>query len=139
MNIILAGSITACEQIEDIASKLQAMGHVVEIPFGCKHLRDRTEVSLEEKASDKIANDLLRAYFEKMKAHDAMLVVNPEKRGIAGYVGGNTLIEMSFAHVLGKPLYCLYPPGEVSYLPEILAMQPTVLDGNLSMFSSSRT
>ena len=110
------------------------MGHEVEIPKGVKslELRNRTEVSIEEKAGDKIKGDLIRGYFEKMKNYDAVLVVNPEKRGVRGYVGGNTLIEMAFAHVLGKQLYTLYALPEVSYSAEIIAMHPVVLRGDLS-------
>lgn len=114
------------------------MGHEVEIPFGCKHLRDRISVTDEEKADDKIQNNLIKGYFDMIASHDAVIIVNPEKNGIPGYVGGNSFLEMGFAHVLGKPLYCLYAPGEVSYLSEILAMQPTVLDDDLSRFLPSQ-
>src|SRR3989344_1094724 len=70
---------------------------------------------------------------EGVKNFDVVLVVNPEKRGVQGYVGGNTLIEMAFGHVLGKKLYVLNPLPELSYTSEILAMQPVVINGNLSM------
>lgn len=135
MNIVLCGSITACEQMEEAAKTLEAQGHTVEIPYGCIRLRERTEVATEEKAQDKIDADLLRRYFEKIKDRDALIAVNPEKRGIQGYIGGNTLIELAFGHVLGKALYCLYAPGEVPYLAEILAMQPIILNGDLSPFA----
>lgn len=132
--IIICGSISAADEIESVRDQLIAMGNDVEIPEGVKnrHLRERTEVSLEEKAEDKIKNDLIRGYYEKIKDHDAVLVVNPEKRGVQGYIGGNTFIEMAFAHVLNKKLYVLYPLPELSYSSEILAMQPTVLNGDVT-------
>lgn len=89
-------------------------------------------MSTSEKAEDKIKHDLIRGYFEKMKNYDAVLVVNPEKRGVVGYIGGNTLIEMAFGHVLGKKLYVLNPLPELSYTSEILAMQPIVINGDLN-------
>lgn len=140
MKIVLCGSISACSEIDSVAEKLRNFGHEVEIPLGCTNLklRERTEVAAEEKAQDKIEGDLLRRYFQKIKDRDILIAVNPEKRGIQGYIGGNTLIELSFGHVLGKPLYCLYAPGEVPYLSEILAMQPTILDGDLSRFLPSQ-
>ena len=132
--VIICGSISAAEEILEAKKQLEQMGHEVEIPKGVKslELRNRTEVSTEEKAEDKVSGDLIRGYFEKMKNYDAVLVVNPEKRGVQGYIGGNTLIEMAFAHVLGKQLYTLYALPEVSYSAEIIAMQPVVLRGDLS-------
>ena len=117
MKIIICGSISAAEEILSAKKKLEDMRYEVEIPEGVKNLelRGRTEVSVEEKAEDKIKHDLIRGYFEKMKNYDVVLVVNPEKRGVQGYVGGNTLIEMAFGHVLGKKLYVLNPLPELSY------------------------
>jgi len=133
MKIIICGSITAAEEIEKIRDELVGRGHEVEIPEGVKNLRlrGRTEVSTTEKAEDKIQGNLIRGYFEKMKDYNAVLVVNPEKRGVKGYIGGNTLIEMAFGHVLGKKLYVLNPVPQLSYTSEILAMQPVVIKGDL--------
>lgn len=134
MKVIICGSISAAEEILNAKKELENSGHEVEIPEGVKNLelRGRTEVSAEEKAEDKIKHDLIRGYFAKMKNYDVVLVVNPEKRGVAGYIGGNTLIEMAFGHVLGKNLYVLNPLPELSYTAEILAMQPIVLNGDLN-------
>ena len=133
MKIIICGSITAAEEILDIKKTLEAAGNEVEIPHGVKNAEyhSRTELPSEEKADDKIQNDVIKAYFEKIKLYDAVLVVNPEKRGVAGYIGGNTLIEIAFGHVLGKRLFVLYPLPDLSYTAEILAMQPVVLHGSL--------
>lgn len=134
MKIIICGSISAAKEIIDVKQKLEKKRHVIEIPEGVKkaYLRGRTKVSSLEKANDKIKFDLIRGYFNKIKNHDAVLIVNPEKKGIKGYIGGNTFIEMAFAHVLNKKLYCLYPIPELSYTSEILAMQPIVIYGNLN-------
>lgn len=134
MKIFISSSITAAQEVLDIKGKLEAMGHEVEIPEGVKSLemQGRTEVSNSEKAEDKIKYDLIRWYFEKIKNYDVVLIVNPEKRSVQGYIGGNTFIEMAFGHVLNKKLYCMYPLPEVSYISEILAMQPIILNGDLS-------
>lgn len=135
MKIIICCSITAADEVFDIKKKLEAAGHEVEIPEGVKNarLRARTEVSADEKAEDKRRGNLIQGYFNKMKKYDAVLVVNPEKRGVKGYIGGNTLIEMAFAHVLGKKLFAIYPLPEMAYSAEILAMQPLVINGDLSL------
>jgi len=138
MKVIICGSISAAYEILAAKKQLEEAGHTVEIPEGVKNLelRGRTEVSTEEKAEDKIKHDLIRGYFEKMKNYDIVLVVNPEKRGVPGYIGGNTLIEMAFGHVLGKKLYVLHGLPDLSYTSEILAMQPVVVDGDLTKVTS---
>ena len=131
--VIICGSISAADEIERVRDELVASGCEVEIPEGVKHVKewDPRDASVVEKAERKITHDLIRRYFEKMKGYDIVLVVNPEKKGFVGYIGGNTLIEMAFAHILNKPLYLLYPVPEMSYTSEILAMQPVVLNGSL--------
>jgi len=134
MNIIICCSITAAEEVHRIKKSLEAKGHSVEIPEGVKHdyFQGRTEASTAEKAEDKIKYDLIRGYYEKIKHHDVVLVVNPEKRGIKGYIGGNTLMEMGFAYILKKKLFVLYPLPEMQYSSEIEAMQPIILDGDIN-------
>jgi hypothetical protein len=133
MNIIICGSITAAQEILEVKKALEDRGDSVEIPEGVKnsYLQSRTEISTSEKAHDKIKFNLIKSYFEKIKQYDALLVVNPEKRGITGYIGGNTLIEMAFGHVLGKKLFVLHELPQLSYLPEILAMQPILINGDI--------
>lgn len=138
MKIIICGSISAAQEILSVKKQLEAQGHEVEIPEGVKHL-DEWEgegAAISEKAERKIKHDLIRGYYEKMKNYDAVLVVNPEKKGIPGYIGGNTFIEMAFGHVLDKKLYVLNSLPEVSYISEILAMRPIVINNDLSLINS---
>ncbi len=73
------------------------MGHEVEIPEGVKNMKLRKVVgNHEEKAEVKIKHDLIRGYYEKIKLSNVVLVVNPEKNDVPGYIGGNTFIEMVF-------------------------------------------
>lgn len=135
MKIIICGSISAAEDILSIKKVLEEKGHIVEIPEGVKHIDEwvGNDAHHSEKADQKIKNDLIRGYYEKMKNYDSVLIVNPEKKGIPGYIGGNTLIEMAFAHVLNKKLYCLNPLPDLSYTSEMIAMQPTILFGDVTL------
>ncbi|MFI5205474.1 MAG: hypothetical protein ACHQVK_00890 [Candidatus Paceibacterales bacterium] len=135
MKIIICGSITAANEILNIKAQLESAGHEVEIPHGVKHKEfwDRTELPNREKAKDKINNDLIRGYFEKIKQHDAVLVVNVDKRGMKNYIGGNTFLEMGFAHVLNKKLYCLNPLPELPYTAELAAMQAIIINNDLKL------
>ena len=132
--VILCGSISCSDEILRVMRELQEKGFEVAIPEGVKHLAEweGDDAAVSEKADRKIQHDLIRGYYEKMKKYDIVLIVNPEKKGIPGYIGGNTLIEMAFAHVLNKALYVLYPVPEMPYTSEILAMQSIVLGGDLN-------
>ena len=102
IRIIICGSIRAAGEILKAKASLESMGNEVEVPEGVKNmLIGKTSGSDEEKAEVKIRHGLILGYFNKIKAHEAVLVVNPEIEGVPGYIGGNTLIEMAFAHVLG--------------------------------------
>ena len=137
MKIIICGSISAAEDILSIKKVLEERGHIVEIPEGVKHLHEWVgdDAPDSEKADQKIKNDLIRGYYETMKKYDVVLIVNPEKKGIPGYIGGNTLIEMAFAHVLHKKLYCLNALPDMSYTSEMTAMQPIILHGDVNKIS----
>lgn len=69
---------------------------------------------------------------KKSKKAILLLIVNVDKKGIKGYIGGNSFLEMGFAHVLNKPIYLLCNIPKMEYTDEIRAMQPVVLNGNYS-------
>ena len=62
---------------------------------------------------------------------DAILVANCDKKGIKGYVGSNTLMEMGLAFHLDKPIYLLNSMPEMGCKEEILGMQTIILNHKL--------
>lgn len=134
MKIVICCSISAAGKVMEVAKELEHMGHDVIIPRNLEKYADGTfdmETS-HESTQNKIEGDLIRGYFEKIRDCDAILTVNEEKKGIANYIGGNTFLEMGFAHVLNRKNYILNDVPEVSYKDEIIAMQPIALRGDLS-------
>jgi len=72
-------------------------------------------------------------HFNKIMKGEAILVLNYEKNGIRGYIGGAVLCEMAIAFHFKKRIYVLNPIDEsCSYKEEILAMNPIILKGDLS-------
>ena len=64
---------------------------------------------------------------------DAILVCNFDKKGIKNYIGGNTLMEIGFAHVNDKKVFLLNPiPKNLPYSDEIEAMVDVVINGDLT-------
>ena len=77
--------------------------------------------------------DAIREFWRLMQDADALLVANYDKHGIKNYIGGNSFLEMGFAHVLNQKLYLLNPVPEMPhYKTEIIAMRPTIINGDLS-------
>jgi hypothetical protein len=76
---------------------------------------------------------LMRRHFEEVERADAILVVNGKKNGIAGYIGGNGLMEMALAFHMHKPIYVLNDVlPQHPFYEEILGMQPVFLRGDLT-------
>jgi len=93
----------------EVSDELQKFGHEVVLP---RHTQEYAEMKTSdhihnESVKNKIENDLIRDYYEKIKASDAILVINCDLNGVENYIGGNSFLEMGFAHVLGKKIFLL--------------------------------
>jgi len=140
MKIIICASIQFTKEISKIANTLKNNNHSVEIPLTSKKILSG-EISLEdfkkenlkgEGVNRKVKDDVIRKYFEKIKDCDAILILNYSKKGIDNYIGGNTFLEMGFAHVLNKKIFLLNEIPDIYYFDEIKAMEPIILDGDIS-------
>ena len=140
--IVICGSISATPQIKEVSDKLLEMGYETELPVYTKKIL-AGEITLEEflrkkeqegdfDFRNKANEDVIKRYYRLIKEADAILVVNIDKNGIRNYIGGNTLMEMGFAHVLEKKIFLLNDIPDISYKDEIRAMQPIMLNGDLS-------
>ncbi|MFH0873949.1 MAG: hypothetical protein V1846_03915, partial [Candidatus Komeilibacteria bacterium] len=68
-----------------------------------------------------------------MQGADAVLVMNLDKRGIKNYIGGNTLMEIGFAHVLNQKIFLWNSIPKIEYYQsEIEAVKPVIINGDLS-------
>jgi predicted RNA-binding protein with PUA domain len=133
MKIVICASISAAKKVVEIAEQLEKNGHEVMVPKDIEKYADGT-LNMEtpyESTQNKIKDDLIKGYFEKIKNSEAVLVVNLDKKGITNYIGGNTFLEIGFAYVLNKKIYLLNEIPEISYKDEIIAMRPMVISGDL--------
>jgi len=135
MKIVICASMSACKKIMEIKKELEDASHKVVIPAGTEGYADGvlSPETCQESVANKIHGDLLRKYFNEIKEADAVLAVNVDKNGIKNYVGGNTFLEIGFAHVLNKKVYLLNNIPDVSYKDEIIAIQPIILNGKISL------
>ncbi len=140
MHIVICGSMSASREMLEAQMKLQSLGHIVTLPEFTRDYAGMKTISKRhtESARNKERHDLIRGYFTVIKSGDAILIVNVRRKGINGYIGGNTFLEMGFAHVLGKPIYCLNPVAKMDYIDEILAMHPIILHNDFSRLFSKK-
>jgi hypothetical protein len=151
MKITICGSIAFHDEMKSVKGRLSGTVHQVKIPelaleapkeFGgdtkinfAKHIEEKGGIDSfgkDHKIWD-LKEAAIRDHYEKIEWADAILVINHEKRGIEGYIGGNTLIEIGIAFYLRKPIYILYAiSSELSYKQEILGMKPIFLDGDIN-------
>lgn len=124
---------TASKEMLSVAKELEALGHETTVPDFAEDYAelDSHEQMHSESYKNKINHDLIRGYYDKIDASDAVLIMNIDRKGIEGYVGGNSFLEMGFAHVLNKKLYLWKAIPEMGYKDEMIAMQPEVLNEDL--------
>jgi predicted RNA-binding protein with PUA domain len=134
MKIAVCGSMTFSKKMLDVERELLGLKHAVILPKFTKEysILETADKIHAESAENKIEHDLIKDYFYEIKNSDAILVINEDKKDIKNYIGGNSLIEIAFAHILGKKIFLMNPIPQMNYIDEIVAMKPVVLNGNLT-------
>lgn len=141
MKITILGSSAFRKEKVELFDKLKELGHepiihphyIESVKEGKTYIMDRIDKG--EHAQLKIENDYIMWYYNAIVSSDAVLVVNLEKNGQKNYIGGNVFLEIGFAYVNKKKifLYNDYPlKDECKYMDEIEAMQPIVINQDLS-------
>ena len=135
MRIGIIGSMQFTEKMLEVRDKLIALGHdafVTDLsaPFIGKTDEEKEIIKIHQKNN----LDAIREFWNKMQGADAVLVLNYDKNGINNYIGGNTLMEIGFAHVLNQKIFLLNPIPEIFYYKtEIEAVKPTIINGDLTL------
>ncbi len=136
MKIAICGSLTFAKKMLEVSKLLASMGHAPILPVDV--IEAVKDPSLRENIDLCIEKDIIRDHLGKIQESDTILVLNYEKNGIAGYVGGSSLIEMGFAHYLNRTIYLLNPIPKMSYTVEIEAMQPIILNGDFEKLGNNK-
>ncbi len=134
MKIGVIGSMQFTEKMLQTCNELQDFGHEGFVTDLHKAMIGKSEDEIEKiKIYQKNNKDAIREFWKAMQGADAVLVLNLDKNGIKNYIGGNTFLEIGFAHVLNQKIFLLNPVPEIPYYKsEITAMNPIILNGDLS-------
>lgn len=138
MKITICGSVKFAKEFVGIHKQLKELSHEPVMHDEMFSIADGTAKELIEgiavnHAEIKRKHSFIKWWHDCIKVSDAILVCNFDKNGIPNYIGGNTLMEIGFAHVNNKKVFLLNSiPKEVSYVDEIEAMVDVVIDGDLN-------
>jgi len=134
MRIVICGSMYFAKEMDAARKVLEDRGMTVIVPKHLDKYLSGEMVKGREEALVVIGGDIIRWCHKEIAYADALLVVNYMKGSVLGYIGGGTFLAMAFAHVLNKRIFVLYPlPDEpYQFRQEMIAMQPIILDGDLS-------
>lgn len=138
-------SITICtsgsfyKQALEIEKELNKSGFKVHVPATARAMQKTKNFNIShyktwfnDPKNFPIKAQRMRKHFHKISQSDAILVVNYEKNGMKGYIGGNGLMEMGLAFYFKKPIFILNSIDEKSiFKEEILGMLPVFLDGEV--------
>lgn len=133
MKIGIIGSMQHTEKMIELRDKLNKMRHDAFVTNMAEPMVGKSDEEKEKiKLHQKYHQDAIREFWRMMQGADAVLVANFDKGGIKNYIGGNTLMEIGFAHVLNQKIFLLNPIPDIQYYrTEIEAMKPVILNGNL--------
>lgn len=134
MTITICGSMQFHKEMGQVRDELSSLGFNVFVPGELDDLEHNESYMStdEERITAKIEYDFIREHFHRIEEAEAVLILNYEKKGIPGYIGGNTFLEMGYAFGLGKKIYLLHDVPDMDYKTEMHAIQPIILNGDLS-------
>lgn len=133
MKIGIIGSMQYTEKMLEIRDELGKLGHNAFVTELHKALVGKSDEEKEKiKLHQKNNLDAIREFWRAMQGADAVLVLNLDKNGIKNYIGGNTLMEIGFAHVLDQKIFLYNPIPDIPfYKSEIEAVRPIIINGDL--------
>ncbi len=123
-----------------VKQELEKLGHMVFIPEGADEYAsgklDKEKMGGSEGVKRNIAKDLIRQHHNLISGSDAILVLNYERKGVPGYVGGSAFLEIGYAYILNKKIFLVDVIPDVALIrQEIEAMQPRIINGDLNLIS----
>jgi hypothetical protein len=133
MKIYICASKHNYDKIGSVRAKLEVMGHVITLPESYDDpMKEERMKTISAEAHRKWKADKIKPQNAKVESNDAVLVLNYEKSGQLNYIGGATFLEIFKAFDVGKKIFLFNPIPDSNFKDELLAMNPTVINGDLT-------
>jgi hypothetical protein len=140
MKIMLCASFQFAAEMLEVKEDLEGIGHDVVLMEDAYTYAKRPHLKQDKAFETRKTKDdnVLRSMFEMLAGCDGILVLNYTKKGIQGYIGASTLMEIGVAYYLKKQIYLMYPyQPDASFAVEMDCVEATVLNGNVRMLSAT--
>lgn len=142
--IAVCASVSHYKYLFPLEIDLKLLGFKVILPKTARKMKksgdfdvDKHKAWYKDKSLYKVKTALMKSHFKEIEKSDAILVANHEKNGIKGYIGGNTLMEMTVAFLNKKPIFVLNTIDEnLGIKEEIYGVNSIFLNGDLNLISS---
>ena len=123
------------EKMLEVKRQLEVLGHKVFLSLNTESFQGKSDEAKEElKLKQKFSEDAIKHFWRTMDQCEALLILNLDKHNISNYIGGNSLLDMGYAHNLGQKIFLYGPVPDIDfYKTEIEAMRPTIINGNLKL------
>jgi hypothetical protein len=133
MKIFICSSKHFYHKIPPIRDELEKAGHELTMPNSYEHPMKEEELKQMDKDEHiRWKQKMMLNHEVKVKANDAILVLNFEKNGQPNYIGGATFLEMFKAFELGRKIFLYNPIPQSILTDEIVGCNPKVIDGDVS-------
>lgn len=133
--LTVCGSMTKLFEMRSAQEKLSRVPNwTVYIPEAwTKEFEEEIRLGKYKDTADiKIQYGSVKNHYDNVAKADWVLIYNPEKHDVKGYIGPNTFWEVGFVHVLGKQIYTLNDYQQNEAIKDELAATGIVsLDGSL--------
>lgn len=138
--ITLCSSVSFYKDLLEIEKQLKKLGFKVKIPKTAGIMAKNKNFNVSDyktwftnKDDYKKKTALMNEHFKKIINSDVILVINNEKNGIKGYIGGNVLMEMTVAHINKKPIFLWNNiSSDLSIEEEVRGLNPVIINRELS-------
>ncbi|OGZ26748.1 MAG: hypothetical protein A2365_02555 [Candidatus Nealsonbacteria bacterium RIFOXYB1_FULL_40_15] len=136
MKLMICGSMHFSKEMLEAKAKIEKLGHKVRVPSDVKECLDNPDLNMDLEYC--MRTNIDKQDFDQVAKSDGIVVLNYDKNGIKGYIGGATLMEIGLARHLNKKIFLLQDPPdekELKYALEVKVARPVILNGDLTRIS----
>ena len=134
MKILIICSKAFYKDIMPIKTKLEEMGHIVELPNSYYESDvEKKSWDLGEEEHAKFKERMMKMSRDRIGNMEALLPLNFDKNGMKNYIGGATFLEVYEAFMQNKKIYLYNDIPEGLLYEEISGFSPIVIHGDLEL------
>lgn len=145
--ITICSSASFYRDVIEIERELRNIGFKVKVPETAIKMKKAYDYDVKhykiwfgDKSQYKKKTILMKNHFKKVIDSDAILMINKEKNGMKGYIGGNGLMEMTIAFHYKKPIFIYEKISDDSPISEeIYGLNSIFIDKDLTAITKNLT